>query len=77
MAKWIITFNKDGNTAMITTESAEKPGMEQAIELVREEAAKRYEPLEPTNQDEGLEGPAQDLLQRYRVTITGISESSD
>ena len=75
MTHWIIAFNKDNNTLSLTTEAAEKPSLEQAVTLVRTYAEREFEPLEPGEQDEGLEGPAQELLQRFGITLTGIAEA--
>lgn len=75
MAHWIIAFNRDNNTLTLTTEAAAKPSLDQAIELVRTYAEREFEPLEPSEQDQGLEGPAQELLQRFGITLTGIAEA--
>lgn len=74
MTQWIIAFNKDNNTSTLQMDATEKPSMEQAIALVRAHAEQQFEPLEPSEQDAGLEGPAQELLQRFGVTITGIAQ---
>lgn len=74
MAKWIITFNKDGNTSKLETESATKPSMEQAIQLVREVAEQKYEPQEPGESGETQAEPALALLERYGITISGIAK---
>ncbi|MES2820443.1 MAG: hypothetical protein V4812_15835 [Pseudomonadota bacterium] len=75
MTHWIIAFSKDNNTLTLTTEAAEKPSLDRAVELVRVYAEREFEPLEPSEQDEGLEGPAQELLQRFGITLTGIAEA--
>lgn len=75
MTQWIIAYNKDNNTSTLEVAAPEKPSLEQAIALVRAHAEREYELLEPTDQDAGLEGPAQDLLQRFGITITGIAQA--
>lgn len=76
MTQWIIAYNKDNNTSTLEIAASAKPSMEQAIALVRAHAEREgYERLEPTDQDAGLEGPAQDLLQRFGITITGIAQA--
>lgn len=75
MTHWIIAFNKDNNTLTLETDAPAKPSMEQAIALVRAHAEREYEPLEPSDQGAGLEGPAQELLQRFGITITGIAQA--
>ncbi|MGH8352326.1 MAG: hypothetical protein ACRERY_02165 [Pseudomonas sp.] len=74
MAKWIITFNKDGNTSKLETESAKKPSMERAIQLVREVAEQKYEPQDPGEPGETQAEPALVLFERYGITITGIAK---
>lgn len=76
MAKWAITFNKDGNTVKIETESAIKPSMDEAnakvLELAEREGYERQgEPESPEAEKE----PAVRLLERYGITLTGIAEA--
>jgi hypothetical protein len=72
MSKWIITFNKDGNTTKLEVEAAQQPSMERVVDLVTEKAARENEPRELDEQDENQVAPAQLLEKRFGITITGI-----
>ncbi len=73
MTQWSIAFNKVNNTSTLLTEAEQKPSLEQAVALVRAHAEREFEPLEANEPDPDLEGPAQELLQRFGITITGIA----
>lgn len=76
MAKWAITFNKDGNTVKIETESADKPSMDEAIQKVLEVADQEgYERNDENVTPEDEREPALLLLDRYGITLTGIAEA--
>lgn len=75
MATWSITFNKDGNTVKMVTESAAKPTVEEASQKVLELA--RREGFECQDQDNngggsGAKEPAMQLFERYGITLSGI-----
>lgn len=75
MAKWAITFNKDGNTVKIETESAQKPSLEEANARVLEVAEREgYERQEGAESVEAAREMALLLLERYGITLTGIAE---
>ncbi|MBA1274496.1 hypothetical protein [Stutzerimonas azotifigens] len=75
MTTWIIAYSKDGNTAMLKTDSEHKPDMDRAVELVTEKAEKEYveQDVEPKSDEE--QTPATRLADRFGITITGISEA--
>ncbi len=72
MATWSITFNKDGNTVKMVTESAAKPSVEEAsrkvLELARREGFERQD----NGRGNGAKEPAQQLFERYGITLSGI-----
>ncbi|GAB3459557.1 hypothetical protein [Azotobacter salinestris] len=75
MAIWSITFNKDGNTVKMVTESVAKPTVEEASQKVLELA--RREGFEPQDREGGSAGngakePAVQLFERYGITLSGI-----
>ena len=72
MSKWIITFNKDGNTTKLEVDEAQQPSMDRVVDLVTEKAAQDNEPRELDEREEGHLTPAQVLEKRFGVTITGI-----
>ncbi|MET1080894.1 MAG: hypothetical protein ABWY06_23015 [Pseudomonas sp.] len=73
MTQWTIAYTKDNNTSTLHLQAAQKPSLDQAVALLRAHAEREYEPLDATAQDNDLEGPAQELLQRFGITITGIA----
>ncbi len=73
MAKWMITYNKDEATEVYEAESASKPSMEQAVQWLLEMAEKTYAREEPKEQPYETQTPAVRLLERYGITVTGIS----
>lgn len=74
MKQWIITFSKDENTTKLELNAERQPSMDETIAFVTAYAEKNYEVLEGSTPDKGLEGPAQDLLKRFGIAITGIVE---
>ncbi|WP_238995983.1 hypothetical protein [Azotobacter chroococcum] len=72
MAIWSITFNKDGNTVKMVTESAAKPSVEEAsrkvLELARREGFERRD----NGGGNGAKEPALQLFERYGITLSGI-----
>lgn len=72
MKQWIITFSKDENTTKLDMHAEQQPSMDETIAFVTAYAKEHYDVLEGSTPDKGLEGPAQDLLKRYGIAITGI-----
>ncbi|MFC0712135.1 hypothetical protein [Azorhizophilus paspali] len=78
MAIWSITFNKDGNTVKMVTESMTKPTVEEASQKVLEFA--RREGFECQDREFGSAGgnnggvkePAVQLFEHYGITLSGI-----
>ena len=75
MATWSITFNKDGNTVKMVTESAAKPSVEEAsrkvLELAKREGFERRDSRD-NGAGNGAKEPAQQLFERYGITLSGI-----
>jgi len=74
--KWIITFSKDNNTTKIETESAEKPSMQEAAELVLKTAqeTERLEDEELIDVPRDHPEPTIALLEQHGIVITGIAQ---
>ncbi|TWI53018.1 hypothetical protein IQ22_02855 [Pseudomonas duriflava] len=74
MPKWKITYtNNDGNTSVVEYNHAEKPDMEKAAQLVRDDA------LSDTDYDDSdlpndYDAPTIALLERHGITISGIAQ---
>ncbi|MBD7978185.1 MULTISPECIES: hypothetical protein [Pseudomonas] len=75
MARWIITYNKDNNTATLEIESAKQPNLEQAVRHTLKWARQQFEAQEPSEVDGDLRGPAVLLSELYGITITGITQA--
>lgn len=73
MAKWMITYSKDEATGVLEVESASKPSLEQAVQWLLEMAERTYEREEPKEAPYEIQTPAVRLLERYGITLTGIS----
>jgi hypothetical protein len=72
MPKWKITYtNNDGNTSVVETETEQKPDMEQAAQLVRDQALDSYD---DSGLPEEYEAPTVALLERYGIMISGIAQ---
>ncbi|WP_120996577.1 hypothetical protein [Stutzerimonas urumqiensis] len=75
MTTWIIAYSKDGNTSTLKTEAERKLEMEDAVGLVMRKAEQDYaDEAHEVSEDEDMT-PAQQLAERYGITITGISEA--
>ncbi|MCF7202253.1 hypothetical protein [Pseudomonas oligotrophica] len=76
MTTWIITYSKDGNTAVLRTESTHQPDIDEAVELVTRKAEQEYEADLEHEHDADLDDtPATRLAERYGITITGIAQA--
>lgn len=74
MATWMITYNRDEATEVLEVESASKPSVEQAVKWLLEMAEKTYEREEPKEVPYETQTPAVRLMERYGITLTGISQ---
>lgn len=74
MATWSITFNKDGNTVKMVTESAAKPSVEEASRKVLELAKREGFECQDNGGGNGAKTkePALQLFERYGITLSGI-----
>lgn len=77
MTTWIIAYNKDGNTETLKTESDHQPDIDEAVELVTQMARREFGEGDLDHEhDPDLEDtPATRLVERYGITITGISQA--
>lgn len=73
MAKWMITYSKDEGTAVFEVEAVSKPSMEQAVQWLLAMAEQTYPREEPKELPYEIQTPAVRLLERYGITVTGIS----
>ncbi len=73
MATWMITYSKDEGAGVLEVESATQPSVDQAVQWLLQMAAKTYEREEPKEQPYETQTPAVRLLERYGITLTGIS----
>ncbi|GAB3373571.1 hypothetical protein [Azotobacter armeniacus] len=72
MAIWSITFNKDGNTVKMVTESVATPTVEEASQKVLELARREGFECQDSEGGNGAKEPAVQLLERYGITLSGI-----
>ncbi|NQD92329.1 hypothetical protein HP532_06630 [Pseudomonas sp. CrR25] len=75
MAKWMITYSKDEGTGVLEVDAAHRPNMEEAVQWLLNMAAETYPQEEPKEQPHETQTPAVRLLERYGITVTGISQA--
>lgn len=73
MATWMITYSKDEGTGVLEVQSPRKPSVEQAVQWLLEMAERTYPREEPKEAPYEIQTPAVRLLERYGITLTGIS----
>ncbi|WP_417661319.1 hypothetical protein [Pseudomonas sp.] len=74
MPVWRITYNHDESAESLEIESAKKPSVDEAVELVLRMAEQKFEPLPPKELPHEEQTPAVQLLERYAITVTGIAQ---
>lgn len=74
MPVWRITYNHDESAESLEFESAQKPSIDEAVELVLRMAEQNLKPLPPKELPHEEQTPAVQLLERYAITVTGIAQ---
>ncbi|WP_339487560.1 hypothetical protein [Pseudomonas sp. EL_65y_Pfl2_R95] len=74
MPVWRITYSHDESAESLEIESAQKPGIDEANELVLDMAQHKHKALPPKDLPHEEQTPAVRLLERYAITVTGITQ---
>ncbi|MFI8481698.1 hypothetical protein ACIGCM_14135 [Pseudomonas sp. NPDC078700] len=74
MPVWRITYSHDERAESLEVESAEKPSVDEATQRVLKMAQQTLKTLPPKELPHENQTPAVQLLERYAITVTGISQ---